>query len=163
MDISLIGPVLIILFLIGLILYAACKSPPEEALRYPEMKNKVTLFTHECGHITWKEKKKERRIEIHPEKKLDNRRLQYKAMELVTHTPINTMIRITNYAWDLCECLRNANYLPANWEPVGAYQFCNGIVMVRYMEKPPEKGKANTDSKDLYFASSDGHLIHWRA
>jgi hypothetical protein len=59
--------------------------------------------------------------------------------------------------------LNLAFLLPRDWYPVGAYHFNDGIVMVRYMERPPEKGDPNTAVKDLYFAASDGHIIYWKS
>lgn len=155
--------------ILGLMLFVSAvvsgkKKPPEEKLRYPALKKGVTFFYHECGNITWwvPKEKKPRLIRIYTEKAYDNRGLQKLAREHVSKTPLNTTVRITNYARDLVDDLVLAGLLEPNWEPMAAFHFVNGIVMVRYMETPKEKEEHKGAHKDLYFAASDGHLIHWQ-
>lgn len=135
---------------------------PKETQRYPDLKEKVIFFSHECGNITWTENKRPHLISLKPSESIKNPTLQNKAKDLVDKRPIDTKLRITNYAWDLVDTLKSFDLLPENWEPVSAYCFCNGVVMVRYMEKPPIKGPANTAIKDLYFSTADGHLIYFK-
>ena len=142
------------------LLLALSQKEPKEEQRYPDLKNAVVFFFHECGNITWKEKGKDRSIALSPGKALSQKLLQKEIASRVEKTPINTKLRITNFAWELLAPLTEADVLPANWEPIGAYHFCNNIVMIRYKEKPPKKGPANQAIKDLYFNTGDGHLIH---
>ncbi len=134
----------------------------KETQRYPDLKEKVIFFSHECGDITWTVKKQPYRISLKPKEAIKNKSLQQKAKDRVAECPINTKLRITNYVWDLVEVLTSCDLLPPNWIPMGAYCFCNGVVMVRYKEKPPEKGEANPAIKDLYFSTADGHLIYFK-
>lgn len=148
-------------FLAFIVLLIAVNSESsKEKQRYPDLKNHVVLFSHACGDIIWTENKREHRIVLCPGKSMKSPSLQKAVKKCVDKTPINTKIRITNYVWDLVGTLQEFDLLKENWEPAAAYVFCNGVCMVRYMEKPPEKGKASTAKKDLYFSTADGHLIY---
>ena len=159
-------PYAIILIVGGIILFAvilvALDNSPSETQRYPDLKNNVIFFSHECGNITWFVKNKKHSISLSPSESMDRPGLQKKVAKYVDRTPIQNKLRITNYAWDLVELFTEYDLLPKNWEPVGAYSFCNGVVMIRYMEKIPEKGKPNAAVKDLYFNANDGHLIYFK-
>lgn len=157
----LVGIPIVLLFVT--LIANSSDSSPRESLRYPKLQDGVIFFSHECGDITWQENKQLRRIPLSPNKAIEHRALQRKVKEYISHTPIHTDVRITNYAWDLTDALNLANLLPEMWDPVAAYHFCNGVVMVRYMERPPENGTRGTAVKDLYFATSDGHLIYFKS
>lgn len=153
--------------LIGLVVFAfivfiatAINESSKEKQRYPDLKNHVVFFSHACGDIIWMVNKREHRIVLSPNKSMKSPSLQKAIKKCVDKNPINTKLRITNFVWDLVEPLREFDLLGENWEPVAAYVFCNGVCMARYMEKPPEKGKASTAKKDLYFSTADGHLIY---
>ncbi len=137
-------------------------NTPAESLRHPKLRDGVVVFSHNCGNITWTEKNQPRAIILSPDIKLENRGLQKKIREYITHTPLNTEIRITNYAWDLTDALELTGHLDDYWDPVGAYCFGNEVVMVRYMERPREGVKVSDKPRDLYFAADDGHLIYFR-
>lgn len=160
MDSSLLILIGLLLLFFVSVICLLISFRPTETQRYSDLKNAVTFFSHECGDITWKVKRQSYRISLKPGKSMDGKALQKEVKKHVTHAPINTKIRITNYAWDLANVLISFDLLPEKWEPVGAYSYCNGVVMVRYMEKPPAKGPANTAFKELYFSAADGHLIY---
>ena len=138
-------------------------EPPKESLRHPKLRDGVVFFSHECGNITWKDKDGPHCIHIKPDILLKHKALQRKVKEYITHTPLNTDIRITNYAWDLTDALELSGHLKPMWDPVAAYHFCNGVVMVRYMERTRKDHPPSKEKKDLYFAASDGHLIHFKS
>ena len=152
-----------ILFLIGLIVKATEDKTPKETLRHPKLRDGVVVFSHDCGNINGKRQTKDPFINLQPDATLAKKALQRKVKEYITHTPINTELRITNYAWDLTDALELANLLDDYWDPVAAFYFANGVVMVRYMERPREGVKVSDEKKDLYFAASDGHLIYFKA
>lgn len=135
----------------------------KETLRHPNLRDGVVFFSHNCGNITKTVKKQSYTISLAPTERLEHSKLQNRARDHVSHTPINTMLRITNYAWDLAEVLESTGHLDKLWDPVGAYHFGNGVVMVRYMERPREGVKVSEAEKDLYFATSDGHIIYFKS
>ncbi len=151
------------ILLLTLIISSFEDNTPKESMRHPKLRDGVVVFSHNCGNITWKENKQSRIINLQPDITLPNKALQRKVKEYITHTPLNTEIRITNYSWDLTDALTLSGHLEEFWDPVGAYYFGNGVVMVRYMERPREGVKISNGKKDLYFAASDGHLIYFKA
>lgn len=163
MDPSLVAFIFLALFVIGIAFLLNQSSQPKEVQRHTDLKNGVVFFSHECGNITWTEKKQSFRIPLSPGEKMKGKTLQEKVKSRVPKTPVNSKLRITDYAWDLVEVLTDEGLLPKDWEPVGAYHFCNGVVMVRYMEKPKDDGKTGTAKKDLYFSTEDGHLIYLKS
>ena len=152
-----------ILALIGLFVNASRDNTPKETLRHPKLRDGVVVFTHNCGNISWMEKNREHSINLQPNAAVTHKGLQRKVKEYITHTPINTELRITNYAWDLTDALELVRFLDDYWDPVAAFYYANGVVMVRYMERPREGVRVSDEKRDLYFAASDGHIIYYKS
>ena len=151
------------LVLAGIFIKAIADHAAKEDFRHPKLRDGIVVFSHNCGSIVCKEKDGDRSVTLSPDTVHPNHWLQQRVKSYVSHTPINTELRITNYAWDLTDALELANLLDDYWDPVAAFYFANGVVMVRYMERPREGVKVSDEKKDLYFAASDGHLIYFKA
>ena len=160
---------LVILFLtiIVLIVYVLIfKGKPEEKLRYDKMRKGVIFLPNECGDVVWKQKEQERRVQINKATRYNNKALQKLVKNKVEKTPIDTAVRITNYANDILDDLEFCRLLPQGWEPVLALHYINSVCMVRYKKRPPKDAPKNapksTDYKDVYFSTEDGHIIHFK-
>lgn len=138
------------------------QKPEEEKLRYEKLRIGVFSLPHECGDITWKVKDQRHHRPIRKNVAYKHRALQKLVKTRVEKTPINTTIRITNFAWDILQDLEFCNLLAADWEPVLALHHVNGICLVRYMKIPPKEGPPDTSYKDLYFSTEDGHVVYWK-
>lgn len=148
--------ILVIVFLIS----ATHKPPEVEKLRHGKLRMNVFFLLHECGDIKWKEKDQPRRVPIRSELHLKNPAVHLKLKERVDKTPINTVIRITNYAWEIVEDLEFCRLLPPGWEPVAAFHFINGVCVIRYMRIVKEGEEPDSSYKDLYISTADGHVIY---
>lgn len=157
--------VFIALLLFALLFALVCvwlKTPKEEKLRYGKLRIGVFTLPHECGSLTRTIKNKPQKLELTKSVAYKHKVLQNLVKTRVEITPINTTIRITNFAWDILQDLEFCKLLPTGWEPVLALQHAGGICLVRYMKIPPKEGPADTAYKDLYFSTEDGHVIYWK-
>lgn len=159
--------VALFLIIIGLLAYVLLfKGKPEEKLRYDKLRKGVFFLPNECGAVVWKQNDQERRVEINKATNYKQKVLQRSVKARVEKTPINTSVRITNYANDILDDLEFCRLLPQGWEPVLALHYVNSVCMVRYKKRPPKDAPKNapksTDYKDVYFSTEDGHIIHFK-
>ena len=165
MEALLVDTLIVFLFLILIIviIYVVFRdSKPEEKLRYENMSKGVFFLPNECGDIVTKKDGQVRHLKLITATKYKNKALQKQVKERVTHTPINTNIRITNYANDIVEDLEFCRLLPQGWEPVFALHYTNSICMIRYKKRLPKDAEEDPDYKDVFFSTVDGHIVHFK-